>query len=165
MMIFPSSGLMSGTFLRSLSSSSISSGERVDSRFSRSGSSLTCRPVRVRPLTFRLDIFGLFSSEDELMLAGIFMYFGPKGFSPTGQGEAGCSYELKACCPLVSPLTEKPPEASILALRGCTHSLVIRSPSDELQKAPIIKEQREAGRFFEILLKCMPIFSSGYTLL
>ncbi|TNN66360.1 hypothetical protein EYF80_023399 [Liparis tanakae] len=45
----PSSGLISGTFIMSFSSSSTSSGERVDSRLSRSGSSLTCRPVRVFP--------------------------------------------------------------------------------------------------------------------
>lgn len=55
-MIAPSSGLRSGTFIMSFSSSSISSGERVDSRVSRSGSSLTWRPVRVRPLTFLLDM-------------------------------------------------------------------------------------------------------------
>ena len=56
MITFPSSGVRSGTFIISFSSSSTSSGERVDSRLSRSGSSLTWRPVRVRPLIFLLDM-------------------------------------------------------------------------------------------------------------
>lgn len=54
----PASGLTSGAFIMSSCSSSISSGESVDSRVSRSGSSLTWRPIWVRKLIFILDIVG-----------------------------------------------------------------------------------------------------------
>ncbi len=57
-------GSGSGTTETSFCSSSISSGDRFDSKLSRSGSSLTCRPVFVSPLTFLRDIVAFSSGTD-----------------------------------------------------------------------------------------------------